>query len=263
MVSFAKPEKDQRQPRLTGIRQISESGAPVLFATTHWSVVLSACQELTTQNAAALEQLCGTYWYPLFAFLRRSGYDVADAQDLTQSFFAHLLEKDRLQTVNRAKGKFRSFLIASLKNFLANEYDKRRALKRGAQYAFVPLDTQSNEARYCGDPFHELTPDRVFDRSWALALVEKTMHRLREEYAAENKASLLDALQIYLSGDKGGMSYSEMAVRLQLSEGAVKMAVLRLRRRFGELLREEVACTVSTPSEVDEEIRYLFASVSS
>ncbi len=230
--------------------------------TTHWSVVLAAVAEDSTQSAHALERLCSTYWYPLFAYLRRSGHEPSDAQDLTQSFFAHLLDKGRLQSVNPAKGRFRSFLIASLKNFLANEFDKRQSLKRGGQFTFLHIDAESGEERYRFEPYHELTPDKAFERTWARATLDAVLGRLQQEYATEGKADLFQTLQAYLSGDKGAAPYSEAANQLGLTESAVKMAVLRLRRRFGESLRQEIAQTVAEPSEIDEEIRCLFAAVS-
>lgn len=232
-----------------------------IFATTHWSVVLPACQQATPEAGVALERLCSTYWYPLFAYLRRSGYAPPDAQDLTQAFFVHLLEKDRLRNVHPDKGKFRSFLITSLKNFLANEHDKRQCLKRGGQFSFIPLDVENGEARYHLEPFHELTPDKAFERTWGLAILDAVRRRLQDEYTADGKGELFEALQPYLSGDKGSAPYAETANQLGLTESAVKMAVLRLRRRFGESLRQEIAQTVAEPSEVDEEIRCLFAAV--
>ena len=232
------------------------------FVTTHWSVVLAASQETTPQAGDALEHLCATYWYPLFAYLRRQGHEAPDAQDLTQSFFVHLLEGNRLRAVTPAKGKFRSFLIASLKNFLANEWDKRRTLKRGGNLTFLPLDAEVGETRYRRELSHDSTPDKAFEQSWALALLEKVLTQLRAEHNDEAKRRLFDALQVYLSGDKSGLSYAEMAARLNLTEGSVKMAVLRMRRRFGELLHAEIAHTVTKPEEIDEEIRCLFAAVS-
>jgi len=232
------------------------------FNTTHWSVVLAAGQDATPQTSDALERLCGTYWFPIFAYLRRSGHEFPDAQDLTQGFFAHLLEKDRLRSVHPAKGKFRSFLIASLKHFLANEWDKRQTLKRGGQFTFIPLDVENGETRYHLEPFHELTPDKAFERTWALAVLDAVRRRLQDEYTADGKAELFETLQPYLSGDKGATPYVEAASQLGLTESAVKMAVLRLRRRFGESLRQEIAQTVAEPSEIDEEIRCLFAAVS-
>lgn len=232
------------------------------FRTTHWTVVLEACQGADPDSTEALERLCATYWYPLFAYLRRSGREAADAQDLTQSFFLHLLENNRLHSVSPAKGKFRSFLLASLRNFLANEFDRSRALKRGGQFVFIPLDLETGEARYQVDHSRQLSPDRAFEQSWALALLQTVLERLRAEYAAQEKIALFEALQTYLSGNQAAVPYAEMAMRLGVSEGAVKMAVLRLRRRFGELLREEISRTVSRPEEIDDEIRCLFAAVS-
>lgn len=232
------------------------------FNTTHWSVVLAAGQEATPQAGDALEHLCRDYWYPLFAYLRRQGHDAPDAQDLTQSFFLHLLAGNRLRDVTPARGKFRSFLIAALKNFVANEWDKRQTLKRGGHVSFLPLDAELGEARYRREPAPAATPDKAFEQSWALALLEKVLNQLRAEHGDEAKRRLFEALQVYLSGDKSGVSYAEMATRLNLTEGSVKMAVLRMRRRFGELLRAEIAHTVAKPEEIDEEIRCLFAAVS-
>jgi RNA polymerase sigma-70 factor (ECF subfamily) len=163
--------------------------------------------------------------------------------------------------VDRRKGKFRSFLLASLRNFLANEYDQRQALKRGAQFVFVSLDDESGEERFRREPSHEVTPDKTFEQSWALAVLETALQRLKAEHSDGEKLRLFESLQIYLSGDKGAVPYAEMAARLNLTEGALKMSVLRLRRRFGELLRDEVAHTVSRPEEVDGEIRCLFAAL--
>lgn len=232
------------------------------FQTTHWSVVLAAGQDGDTQTIPALERLCQTYWFPIYAYLRRQNHDRHNAQDLTQAFFAHLLDKGRLQGVNPAKGKFRSFLIASLKNFLTNEWVKRQTLKRGGQFTFIPLDVENGEARYHLEPFHELTPDKAFERTWALATLDAVRRRLQDEYTADGKAELFGTLQPYLSGDKGATPYAEAANQLGLTESAVKMAVLRLRRRFGESLRQEIAQTVADPNEIDEEIRCLFAAVS-
>lgn len=240
----------------------SANGRPTSFQTTHWSVILAAGQDGDTKTATALERLCQTYWFPIYAYLRRQNHDSHEAQDLTQAFFAHLLERDRLRSVHPDKGKFRSFLIAALKNFLVNEHDKRQCLKRGGQFTFIPLDVENGETRYHLEPFHELTPDKAFERTWALATLDAVLRRLRDEYTADGKAELFGTLQPYLSGDKGATPYSEVANQLGLTESAVKMAVLRLRRRFGESLRQEIAQTVAEPSEIDEEIRCLFAAVS-
>lgn len=238
-------------------------GSAAWFATTQWSVVLAADGADTPESIRALETLCASYWYPLYGWLRRQGHNPQDAEDLTQSFFGHLLQNHRLQQVDRARGKFRSFLLASLKHFVANEWDKARALKRGGQFQFVSIEGGLAEERFARELADDAMPDRAFERSWATTLLDGVIGRLRQEYRRDGKGGVFDVLQVYLSGDRGGVvPYAEMQVRLGLSESALKMAVQRLRRRFGELLREEVAHTVSSREEVDEEIRALFAAVS-
>jgi RNA polymerase sigma-70 factor (ECF subfamily) len=235
---------------------------PWNFRTTHWSVVLAAGGSPAPEAAAALERLCASYWYPIYSWLRRQGHSTHDAQDLTQSFFSHLLEKNALNTVDRSKGRFRSFLLASTKNFLANEWDKASALKRGGQFKFVSVDETTGEERYRREPALDTPPDKAFEQSWAMTLLDSVLARLREEYSADGKTALFEALQNYLEGGRDGVPYADMAARLNLTEGALKMAVLRLRRRFGELLRSEIAHTVARPEDIDEEIRSLFAAVS-
>ncbi len=230
------------------------------FNTTHWSVVLAAGQLTAPGATEALENLCAAYWYPLYAWLRRHGKSLHDAQDLTQAFLVHLLDKDRLQKPAPDHGRFRSFLLASLKNFLANEWDKTQALKRGAKFTFISADEEIGESRFRLEPSHDDTPDKAFERTWALTLLESVLGQLKKEYAGAGKSGLFDALQGYLSGDKGTLPYVEMAARLDLTEAALKMSVLRLRRRFGELLRAKIAHTVTGPEEIDEEIRSLFAA---
>jgi RNA polymerase sigma factor (sigma-70 family) len=237
------------------------SAGGVGFCTTRWSVVLAAGEVALPQAAVALETLCRTYWYPLYAHLRRGGRSHEDAQDLTQSFFASLLENQRLRRVHPEKGKFRSFLLASLKHFLANDWDKVRALKRGGQFTFVPLDDEAVRERFQREPADAGAPDRAFEQSWAATLLESVLGQLRDEYARDGKTALFEAVQVYLSGDRSGPPYAEVGTRLHLGESGVKMAVLRLRRRFGELLRAEIAHTVSKPEEIDDEIRCLFAAV--
>ncbi len=239
-----------------GAAEVGQStGAGRGFTTTHWSVVLAAKQGDSPQAVAALEQLCRTYWYPLYASVRRRGYSPEDAQDLTQEFFARLLSTHALGTVHPNKGRFRSFLLASLNHFLANERDKARTLKRGGGQTVISLDAA--ETRYRAEPSEGMSPERIFERQWALALLAQVAARLREDYHTAGKGPLFDALQIYLSGEKGVPPYRETADQLGLSLDALKKAVERLRRRYGELLREEIAHTVSKPAEVDEEIRYL------
>jgi RNA polymerase sigma factor (sigma-70 family) len=239
----------------------TESARPVGFATTHWSVVLAARQHRTPQSERALETLCVTYWYPLYNFMRRQGYGQYDAQDLTQSFFAFVLEGETLQNVHPLKGRFRSFLLASLKNFLANEWDKTRALKRGGRFRIVSIDDAEGEALFQREPSLDLTPDKAFEQSWAMTLFNTVLARLQEEYTAEGKQALHDALQPYLTDDKAKAPHAETARRLGMGEGAVRMAVLRLRRRFGELLRAEISHTVAKPEEIDDELRALLAAV--
>lgn len=225
------------------------------FATTHWSVVLAAEHVDSALVAEALEKLCRTYWYPLYASVRRRGYGPEDAQDLTQGFLARLLAMHALRDVSPAKGRFRSFLLASLNHFLANEWDKGRTLKRGGGQTIISLDAA--ETRYRAEPRDTFSPDRVFERHWALTLLAQVAARLGEDYHLAGKGPLFETLQVYLAGEKEAPPYREIAGQMGMNLDAVKKAVERLRRRYGELLREEIAHTVSDPAEVDEEIRYL------
>jgi RNA polymerase sigma-70 factor (ECF subfamily) len=233
---------------------------PADFRTTHWSVVLAAGGSPAPAAAVALERLCATYWHPLYSFLRRQGHNPHNAEDLTQSFFAQLLQQDGLQSVNPSKGKFRSFLLASLKHYLANERDRANALKRGGAVSFISWEEAGAEERYRQAESLSLPPDKAFEQTWATTLLEQVLAKLRADYAGAGQGSLFDALQVYLTGDKGAVPYAETAAWLSLGESALKMSIQRLRRRFGELLRAEVAHTVSTPAEIDEEIRALFAA---
>lgn len=233
-------------------------GRPV-FVTTHWSVVLSARGKDSPQSAAALETLCRTYWYPLYAYVRRQGHSPPDAQDLTQEFFARLLEKDYLKAADREKGRFRTFLIVALKRFLANEWDRLRAQKRGGGQPLLSLDAELAEQRYRIEPVEGTTADRIFERRWALTLLDRTMTRLREEFASAGKAGDFDQLKACLTAERGEISYAEIALALGTSEGAARVAVHRLRKRFREVFREEIAHTVSTPEEIEEEVRYLIS----
>jgi len=230
------------------------------FAATRWSVVLTAGQAASPQAGRALEELCRAYWYPLYAYVRRRGYDVHEAEDLTQEFFARLLAKNYLADVDRTKGKFRSFLLASLKHFLANEWDHAHAAKRGGGQPLLSLDTQTAETRYRSEPADELTPEKLLERQWALALLDQVLDRLEAEFAADGKRALFDQLKVFLTEGKGANSYAAIATRLQTTEGAVKVAAHRLRRRYRELLREEVSHTVASPTEIEEEIQNLFAA---
>ena len=233
--------------------------AQPLFATTHWSAVMAAGQGGTPQSAVALERLCSTYWYPLYAYGRRQGYDVADAQDLTQGFFAHILSRGFLKRANPSKGKFRSFVLASLKYFLADEWAKLQAQKRGGGRSPVFLDAQTAEARYRLEPVDLMDAEKIFERRWATALLERVLDRLEEEFSESGRKPVFDQLRAFLLGEKGSATYAEIAAASMMTEGAVKVAVHRLRQRYRELFREEVAHTVEQPSELNDEVRHLFS----
>jgi len=237
----------------------TEHQEPRWFTTTHWSVVLTATEKPSPQAAAALEKLCRTYWYPLYAYVRRKGYDAPNAQDLTQAFFARLLARNYLSVADRNKGKFRSFLLGSLEHFLAREWAKAHAQKRGSGQLPFSLDEVDSENRYVLEPADELTAEKIFDRRWATTLLEQAMTRLREECAASCKRDLFEHVEALLGGEKGESSYAQVAASLGMSEGAVKVAVHRLRQRYGELVRAEIAQTVATQEEAEEELRYLAA----
>ena len=232
------------------------------FTTTHWSVVLAAGQSASPASATALEQLCRAYWYPLYAFVRRLGYSPTDGQDLTQGFFAHLLEHHLVARADREAGRFRSFLLGSLKHFLAHEHERATALKRGGGQPVLSLDQLNPEERYALEPIDTATPESVFDQRWARQQIENALSRLRAEYAAAGRGSLFDLLKDYVWGDQNALSLAEIAGRLELTEEAVKKAVQRLRQRFRDSLRAEVAQTVATPDQIDEELRRLRAALS-
>lgn len=232
------------------------AGGPQWFATTHWSVVWQAKQDDASTGDAALEKLCRTYWPPLYAFIRREGHDATEAQDLTQEFFARLLEKDYLGHLRDQRGKFRSFLLAYLKNFLSEQRRKAGAQKRGGGCGFISLDAAAGEEGYRLEPVDELTPDQVFERRWAQTVLQAALNRLREEYSARGQTALFDRLQDYQPREPGGQSYAQLGAELGLTEAAVKSAVQRMRQRHRELLREEVAHTVTRPEEIEEELRH-------
>ena len=239
----------------------SGEGAPrPAFVTTHWSVVLSAQDRNSPRSTEALESLCRTYWYPLYAFVRRQGRRPHDAQDLTQAFFARLFEKDTLNAVAREKGRFRTFLLVVLKRFLANEWEREHAQKRGGFAPVISIDHELAESRFAAEPAHRLQPDVLFDRQWAATLLDRVMIRLQEEYLLSGRAKLFEYLRGCLARDESALPYAEIAARLNLTEAAVKMAVHRLRARYREILRAEIADTVSSPEEIDEEIRHLFST---
>lgn len=231
------------------------------FATTRWSLVLAARRRSTPDSRQALAELCTAYWNPLYAYIRRRGFQIAEAQDLTQEFFARLLEKQTLAGVAREKGRFRAFLLASLKNFLANSRRDERALKRRPAGGVLSLDFAAAEERYRLEPLDMLSPEKLYERRWALALLEQTLEKLRGEYETSGKTGLFERLKPYLSAGREKTSYAGAAAELEMSEGAVKVAVHRLRRRYRELLRREVAQTVSDPDDLEEELQSLFKAL--
>lgn len=231
------------------------------FATTRWSLVLAAGGRATAQSRLALAALCETYWQPLYAYVRRRGFTAHEAQDLTQDFFTRLLEKDVVERADRQRGRFRSFLLGSLNHFLANHRRRQRTLKRGGNAPRLSLDFSAGERHVQIEPMHELTPERVYERRWALTLLDRVLAALRQEYAAAGKGTLFDELQGHLDGGGDAGAYHEIASRLGMSEGAVKVAAHRLRRRFRDRLRAEVAQTVDNPAEVEDELRALLRAV--
>ena len=232
------------------------------FATTRWSLVLAAGHDSTAGSRAALSELCELYWRPIYAFARRHGHDVQDAEDLTQAFFARLLEKDVVRAADPLRGRFRSFLLASFKHFAANERDRAHAQKRGSGKVMSGLDFELAEARYSAEPADTLTPEAVFERQWALAILDRVQATLREECVNAGKADLFDRVRDLLAGDRSPGGYAAIAESLGTTEGAVKVNVHRLRRRYRDLLHAEIEATVSDRSEIDEEIGFLMSAIS-
>ncbi len=231
------------------------------FVTTQWSVVLAAKDHRCPAGRQALETLCRTYWYPLYAYVRRSGYGSQDAEDLTQAFLTKLIEKNLVQAADRQRGRFRSFLLTALKNFVADQRDRAHARKRGGRARVIPLDVESAETRYHVEPADDWTADRVFEHQWALTVLETVFHRLRRQYEIQGKAALFDQIKVCLAQPGAAVPYPDLAARLQMTEGAVRVAVHRLRRHYRDLLREEIGHTVADPADVEEEIRHLFEAL--
>ena len=232
------------------------------FAATRWTMVLTARRDQSPQATRALEELCQLYWFPLYAYVRRRGHDPHEAEDLTQEFFARLLAKNYLADADREKGKFRSFLLASLKHFLANEWDRVHAQKRGGRHPHISLDVRDAETRYQSEPADELSPDKLLDRQWAVAMLDQVLARLGAEYAADGKADVFEQLKNSLTGAKESIPYATIAANLGTTEAAIKVAVHRLRQRYRRLLREEIAHTVATPADINEELHHLFSAFS-
>ena len=231
------------------------------FATTHWSLVLVAGLDGSSRAAEAMQQLCRAYWYPLYAFIRQRGSTPHDAQDLTQEFFAQLLKRRDMATVRREKGKFRSFLLASLQHFLTNERKKAGRLKRGGGQTVISIDPASAEQRYASEPSHDLGPDKLFERRWAMTLLDQAIEHLRQEFVKAGKLPLFERLKIFLTGDENAPPYIDIGAKVGLSEAAVKMAVSRLRRRYREVLRAQIEQTVASAEDIEDEIRHLFAAL--
>lgn len=236
------------------------AGQP-LFATTHWSVVLATAGEDSPQASAALEELCRTYWYPLYAYVRREGYSPPDAQDHTQEFFTRLLARNSLAQVGPEKGKFRSFLLACLCHFLSDQRDRARTVKRGGGADCLSLDAQTAEERYRLEPVDRMDAEKIYERRWAMTLLERALRRLRDESASADKVEMFECLKDFVAGESD-VTCREVADRMGMTESAVKSALHRLRQRYRELVREEVAHTVADPAEIDTELRYLIAVMS-
>jgi RNA polymerase sigma factor (sigma-70 family) len=231
------------------------------FVTTHWSVVLAAKEEESTRAFGALSRLCQTYWYPLYAYVRRRGYSPHDAQDLTQEFFATVIERQVLAHADPNRGRFRSFLLGALNHFLMHAWEKARAQKRGGAVQVVSIDLAAAEGRFDLEPADNCTPDKVFARAWAMALLEEVLNQLEAEYRQAGKGELFVALKQTLTGTRESQPYVALAEELGMSEGAVKGAVHRLRRRYRELLRSEITHTVADPEEAEQELRELFITL--
>jgi RNA polymerase sigma factor (sigma-70 family) len=239
---------------------LADEGARV-FATTRWSVVLMAGGSTSAGSAAALEKLCATYWYPLYFFVRRFGLSPHDAEDSIQSFFAFLLEKDVISRADRERGRFRTFLLSALQNFRSNEHARANSQKRGGGHSIVSLEELQPESRYQQEPATTLSPEKLFDQKWASSLLEQVLKILRREYVAAGKGAFFEQAHDLLWGGRGEMTYEAMGRDLGTTEGAIKVAVHRLRTRFKECLRVEVAHTVASAEEIDDELRHLLASL--
>jgi RNA polymerase sigma factor (sigma-70 family) len=231
------------------------------FATTHWSVVLAAGDSSSSQHEQALNSLCQTYWFPLYAYLRRQGHDPQKTEDYIQSFLAYIIEKCALGRADRNRGKFRSFLLASLKNFISNEWDYAHSQKRGGHKRILSLDTMTAETRYGIEPVDHLSPDKLFERSWAVTVLQNALDQLKKESTRESRERIFDHLVNNLTGKVDSTSYKEAAANLDMTEEAVKSAVYRLRRRYRELVRAEIAQTVATEKQIEDEISELFSAL--
>jgi RNA polymerase sigma-70 factor (ECF subfamily) len=231
------------------------------FATTHWTVVLAAKDRSSPDAFEAMEKLCRTYWGPVYGFIRRDGHDVEAARDLTQEFFAQLLAKDHLKHLRHQRGKFRSFLLTFVKHFLSSERAKARAQKRGGGMVLISMDACSVEERQLVEAKPDLSAEQVFDRRWVQTVLENSLERLRREYLSKGKSELFELLKDIQPGERGELTYAELGAPLGMTEEAMKTAVRRLRRRQGEILREEIAQTVAHGEDIEEEVRHLMAAL--
>jgi len=244
-----------------GVDSTERSAQSVVFATTHWSVVLAAGDGTDSQAASALEKLCRRYWYPLYAYVRRQGRGPEEAQDLTQAFFAQLLARGSLGTVSREKGRFRSFLLAAMNHFLADEWDRAHRQKRGGDAKVIPLDALEAEERYRFEPVDRLDAARLFDRRWAMTVLDQAISRLETEFA--DRPKVFGELQSFLVGDGNGRTCADAAAELGMTEVAVRATISRMRKRCRELVRQEIAQTLASISDVEEEYRALLAALRS
>ncbi|MBI3868391.1 MAG: sigma-70 family RNA polymerase sigma factor [Verrucomicrobia bacterium] len=258
------PETDSSPPE-SGDAQTREGrypGRSPAFATTHWSAIASAGNEDSPKWREALAELCQTYWYPLYAYVRRQGHDEHEAKDLTQEFFSRLLAKNYFRALDRKRGKFRSWLLSAMEHFLAKEWRDARRLKRGGGQPLISLDDDTAENRYRLEPAESMTAERIYERRWAMTLLDRTLASLREEFVSNGKTALFENLQGALTGAADAPAYAELAGRLDMTEGAIKVAVHRLRQRYAQLLRAEISRTVADPAEVDGELRHLLTVLS-
>ena len=252
------PPNDQVTPP-TGVESSARDGA-VAFTTTHWSVVLEAQGESPAAHEA-LEKLCRMYWRPIYSFVRRQGVGPEEAKDITQDFFAQLLERRSLSAVRKEKGRLRSYLLGALKYFLADEQRRAMAIKRGKGQRLIPLEDLHADERIEMEPADPVTAEMIYERRWALTVLEQVLNRLKGEYATAGNAALFDSLKQLLPDEPGSPSQAEIAARLGMTENAVRQAFYRFRQRYQSLLREEIAHTVATPGDIEDELRHLIAVV--
>ena len=256
-VIIACAARDPMRPQMNSDTEPTQPSRRAWFASTHWSVVLAAQEGDSATACEALEKLCGTYWPPLYAFIRREGYDETEAKDLTQEFFLRLIDRDFLQRLRHQQGKFRSFLLTFLKHFLLEQRGKNNAQKRGGGKVIVSLEQIAEEGSYLNEPVDDFSPDQVFERRWAQTIFQVALNRLGEEFVSAGKAELFDLLKDFQPREKGAPSYAEIGARFGMTEAAVKSAVQRMRARHREILRQEIANTLTRPDEIEEEIRHL------